>query len=575
LKLRRLVIKNFRGIEHLEWSIPSGKKVICLIGAGDVGKTTIVSAISWLLSDRWSLPTSINDFHDESKPIVVEGLLSNLPDSLLAIEKWGSSLCSVTTGGDLAEPSDLEEVLACLRLTIDCDTLEPRWELIAPGSDPVTARSADRRRLGAAMLDDRVDSHFRWTSTSALGKMTSDAGGAKTALREATLAARNSFQSANISAELQKSLDKVSAGAAAIGAGNFCDLQPGIDLTGGQYGGVCLYEGTTPLSAFGLGSRRLAALSIQKASFSGKSTYLIDEIESGLEPHRVVGLIEAFRRDDSVQQVFMTTHSPSAVESCDASELAVVSREGGEARVSFLPTELQALHRSNPSSFLAKRILICEGATEEGLLRSFIRLHDKDRQCLRQPTSVSYGVTVCNGGGGSSSCKKARQFADLGYKVFLLLDSDDRTIEEQVGELGLKDELLHRWNNGQCVESAIFHVLARKDILALISATIEYDIASKDKIAKSFDAIGRSLKGEDPSAAETWTELSDEGLRDVASKASVAKKKDKNSLAWYKNVRGGIFLGDWLGGQLGYWPEPDVPIDSLFEKELKFIYPSE
>ena len=52
MELIRLKVSNLRGIERLDWRIPKGKKVVCLIGPGDVGKTTIITAISWLVSDR-------------------------------------------------------------------------------------------------------------------------------------------------------------------------------------------------------------------------------------------------------------------------------------------------------------------------------------------------------------------------------------------------------------------------------------------------------------------------------------------------------------------------------------------
>ena len=178
MELIRLKVSNLRGIERLDWRIPKGKKVVCLIGPGDVGKTTIITAISWLVSDRWGLPVSINDFHDEGEPIVIEGWLSGLPERLLSIDGWGLSLCSSRDDASLQEPTDLDGVFACLRLTVDWETLEPRWELVSPTSDPVPARSAERRLLGVAALDDRTDSQFRWSPTSALGRLTRDVGGA-------------------------------------------------------------------------------------------------------------------------------------------------------------------------------------------------------------------------------------------------------------------------------------------------------------------------------------------------------------------------------------------------------------
>lgn len=76
--VRKLTIANFRGIERLEWVIPADKKLICIIGAGDSGKTTVLDALDWLLGDRWNLPISFADFKDESKPIIITAIASKM-----------------------------------------------------------------------------------------------------------------------------------------------------------------------------------------------------------------------------------------------------------------------------------------------------------------------------------------------------------------------------------------------------------------------------------------------------------------------------------------------------------------
>ena len=162
MELRRLTIDNFRGFSRFDWRIPEGRKLICLVGPGDSGKTTILDAISWLLGDRWSLPINIFDFHDESKPIVIDGLLTRLPDELIALDKWGTALCGVSSDcDDHGEPTDDNELGVHIRLTID-ESFEPFWELVREdygGSRQV--RASERAKLGVTKLDDRVDGHLR------------------------------------------------------------------------------------------------------------------------------------------------------------------------------------------------------------------------------------------------------------------------------------------------------------------------------------------------------------------------------------------------------------------------------
>lgn len=181
-----------------------------------------------------------------------------------------------------------------------------------------------------------------------------------------------------------------------------------------------------------------------------------------------MGIIEAFRRDDSVSQVFMTTHSPIAVESCDASELAVVVPGVDGPSLQFLPEELQSLHRTNPSACLARKIVVTEGSTEEGLVRAAVRHHDNLRRERRTPTSAAYEVSVCNGGGGAHACEKAGSFLALGYGVLLMIDGDDKTIDSKVSELKRKGLRIFRWGEGACTESAIISGLTRGEVLGLL-----------------------------------------------------------------------------------------------------------
>jgi putative ATP-dependent endonuclease of OLD family len=58
--IRSLTIERFRGLEHLEWQPPG--RVNCLIGPGDAGKSTILSAIELVLDPRPSPVTSEYDY---------------------------------------------------------------------------------------------------------------------------------------------------------------------------------------------------------------------------------------------------------------------------------------------------------------------------------------------------------------------------------------------------------------------------------------------------------------------------------------------------------------------------------
>ncbi|GHS79605.1 hypothetical protein PAGU2196_04390 [Pseudomonas sp. PAGU 2196] len=63
MKIRRLNIKNFRGVSELEWSLPMGH-IFCLIGKGDSAKSTILEAIRYVFYPQWNLTLSDSDFHN-------------------------------------------------------------------------------------------------------------------------------------------------------------------------------------------------------------------------------------------------------------------------------------------------------------------------------------------------------------------------------------------------------------------------------------------------------------------------------------------------------------------------------
>jgi putative ATP-dependent endonuclease of OLD family len=60
--IRRLTIQKYRGVQAFEWRPSEGLNIV--LGGGDVGKTTILEAISLLLSPTGSTTLSGADFLD-------------------------------------------------------------------------------------------------------------------------------------------------------------------------------------------------------------------------------------------------------------------------------------------------------------------------------------------------------------------------------------------------------------------------------------------------------------------------------------------------------------------------------
>jgi hypothetical protein len=168
---------------------------------------------------------------------------------------------------------------------------------------------------------------------------------------------------------------------------NLAELTPRIDVQRQSIGAgvISLHEGQVPLRNKGSGSKRLVGAAMQMKLHNGKNIAVIDEIELGLEPHRIRGWL--FKLKSSRQQVFATAHSPAVIRELDATkdELWVCKRDSaGIVTLKSLGTVpgIQGPARSNAESFLGNRIVACEGVTEIGLrLFQLRRRFQNQAQC--------------------------------------------------------------------------------------------------------------------------------------------------------------------------------------------------
>ena len=89
-KIYSLSIKHYRGIENFQ-QIFGTTNCVLLIGRGDSGKTTLLNAISSVLSSSWNMPFNDYDFTnmDTSIPIQIEVILTDVPEDLLDINRYG------------------------------------------------------------------------------------------------------------------------------------------------------------------------------------------------------------------------------------------------------------------------------------------------------------------------------------------------------------------------------------------------------------------------------------------------------------------------------------------------------
>jgi putative ATP-dependent endonuclease of the OLD family len=459
VRIRRVDIENFRGIDALTWLIPADQDFICLIGPGDSTKSTILEAINIALSDRWSLALSDTDFHkaDISAPINIRVTLIDLPDDIIRNDALGFELSGIKPDGTLIhDPEDGSDTCIVVQLQVDKD-LDPQWTVYREGGaePPTPLRSGMRRKFSAFKVDERIDNHLRWTRTSALGRITEATHGAAGTLAHATRISRQAVAE-SVTEEMKDLTGKVRDKLQTLGSGGFSNLRPGLDTSLSSTSGVlALFEGEVPLTNYGLGSRRLAGLAAQQLAYEHRTIILIDEVEYGLEPHRLVYLLNQLRKSTDVSQVFVTTHSPVAVEQLDAVDLAAVRCTDGAVDVHMLREsrdDIQPMLRAKPSAFLARKVVLGEGRTEYGLLTSLVSHWDAERLEAGQAPAAALGVALVHGDGGQQTAQRGVKLIQVGYQSAILVDCDDPGASSAIAGAEAAGVGVVKWADTHCTD---------------------------------------------------------------------------------------------------------------------------
>lgn len=490
MRIRRVVVEHFRGINSLDWRIDS--RLAALVGPGDSTKTTVLDAIGLALTPRFSVAFNDADFYgcNADEPIRIRLAIVDLPTILMDEGHHGKNLSGVDSEGQLSH-DPIDGVSECLVVSLIVDaSLEPQWSVVRPseesGNDPVlfddddAARlsASEREHLGFFRVGDYVDAHLRWSRGSALSSLTASRTTAANAVVEAQRQARQAVDGLT-GTPLHEAAAVTQQAVRKLGGPPFQELRPGLDpASGTSTATLLLHDGQIPVTAFGLGSRRLTSLAIQEHAVSGGAIVAIDEVETGLDPHRVVHLVRYLQRstESNHLQVFLTTHSPVVVELLAADQLNIVRARGGCTTVTSVPDDLsvadlnttQGIVRAKPSALLAQRVIVGEGATETGILRRLLEYWDADPG--REMTSVTLGVVVTNGDGDSHAPRRSRCFVTLGYPTMTVLDGDSIGTTGSIQAAKDAGVAVLQWSAGNALEDVIAASLDEAGLQAFVDA---------------------------------------------------------------------------------------------------------
>lgn len=542
MKLTNLEIKNFRGIKHTSVFFPQDSRIICLIGAGDSGKSTLLAAIEWALWPSWSLVATDTDFYncDTSMPIEITVSITELPESLKKEDKFGLYLrdfVKVCLGED-DEPIDSGTTILTIQLTID-DSLEPKWNVITSRTDPKTISQKDRRQLSFGVVGFDYEKDFQWGRGSILQKYADS--------REALHSAFTQSMRAAIENTSLEALDQMAPTVKEVGkqygVGFNGEIHNRLLMQNGSYSTtVGVFDDKVPFAQRGLGSKRLLSIGMNVNACEDGTLVLVDEVETGLEPYRISTLIKQFRSQFKDHgQLIMTTHSMSAVCECTVNEVCVCYNNGGELKLHRLSkkdaikADVQALLRTNPDAFLCKRVIVCEGKTEVGVLRAF------DSFLMEKGIGrfAHYGVTAIPGGGGDNFFQVALLLYECGYEVAILMDSDIPEEETQKQLMRDKGIPVFDWEPDFAIEEQIFKDVSLECIDDLLAIAVEEH--SFDKVIANFnrffkpDEIPCSVENEEITVYE------DISTEERVMIGKVAKHKRSE---WYKNTSKGEMIGN-------------------------------
>jgi putative ATP-dependent endonuclease of OLD family len=537
-RIRAIEINHFRGSDELFWLPSPGLN--CLIGPGDSGKSSILDAVDLCLGARRNTQFTDADFYqmDIETPIEISVTIGDLDDDLKNLEAYGMYLRGFDArSGEIEDEPERElETVLTVKLTVAGD-LEPSWLLVSERAEAQGQTRnliwADRVRLAPTRIGAVADYHLGWRRGSVLNRISEERADTSAALAKAAREARAVFGD-QAEEQLGETLAIVTETARELGISIGDNVKAMLDAHSVSFSGgtISLHdEDGIPLRGLGTGSTRLLIAGLQRRAAARATIILLDELEHGLEPHRIIRLLGSLgaKERDRPLQVFMTTHSPVALRELSGDQLFVV--RPGEHKHDVLTVgtadDIQSTIRLYPEAFLAHSVVVCEGASEVGLLRGL----DQHRSANGFESISAAGTSLvdCGGGGPDRALMRAGTFQALGYRTAIVRDDDIKPTEAVEAAFKAAGGKVFAWCDGCALEDDLFVSLTDDAVDALIDYAIALngDAFVNDHI--------KSASGNAKDLAAIQSESLIDGIsvesRDILGNAARSKKA-----GWFKSV---------------------------------------
>jgi len=472
---------------------------------------------------------------DVSKPLKISVTLGELDDSLKTLDGYGLYLRGFdpTLQTIEEEPDQGLETVLTVELTVT-NSLEPEWSLLserAKAQDMARDLSwTDRVSIAPTRIGVAADHHLGWGRGSVLNRISEERADAAIALAQAARDVRKAFgDQADKQLGIALSIVEETAKELGISSG---DIKAMLDVHSASLTGntVCLHdESGVPLRRLGVGSARLLVAGLQRKASKQSTILIADELEHGLEPHRIIRLLDSLGAKESKPplQVFVATHSPVVLRELSGEQISVLKplTDKHEVKLAGSSDEIQGTLRLYPEAFLAVSILVCEGASEVGLVRGI----DQHRVESGLQSLNSFGVCLvdCLGGQPEKPFIRASAFEGLGYRTAILRDGDVDPDPKVEKAYKASNGTVFAWRKGLCIEDELFQCLPKEGIEKLLEFAIKLHGDSLiDEHIKSVSSGSNDLK-------RVQKEISASADVSKATRALLGRSSRTKSISWF------------------------------------------
>ncbi|WP_373322418.1 TOPRIM nucleotidyl transferase/hydrolase domain-containing protein, partial [Methylobacterium thuringiense] len=131
--------------------------------------------------------------------------------------------------------------------------------------------------------------------------------------------------------------------------------------------------------------------------------------------------------------------------------------------------DIQGTIRLYPEAFLAPSIIVCEGASEVGLLRGM----DLHRAGSGEQSITAAGIAWVDAKGITQVYGRAAAFQTLGYRVAVLRDDDVQPDAAEEAAFRANGGAVFRWRDGCALEDEMFRCLSGAAVGKLLERAVE------------------------------------------------------------------------------------------------------